>query len=373
MSLSFKSILAVIDLRYYYHFRNNEVGLKFGSIQKEIHIGLDLTSEYTWLCFPNPNDYASNTSVLLDAIPQFTYLYNEYGGIKIEDTVQIDELKPIPLTFLIASRIQFSKAISHQGTLGLAYSFTNKNTSLIHTLKAEGLIDHLSFSFKKQMRFFLGGIRKEDTIGLFHSSCDVLGKNNSWNCPISNAKIVYGSKILNYPIKDSYISFSTNKDFNFVPKAFFDYLVNNLYDEEIKRKYYYLSIKPDRRQIYSHDDGETNYGIILFTIGNYVYSVPLAKFWYCDEITCDFNILENPYGDYWILGMMLYNEHNAFFDYEEGKIHFYSSTGVTIAHNLNSVSCRVLVGNILFMLSGTTWLLISKIKYYRTHYIITDI
>lgn len=112
-------------------------------------------------------------------------------------------------------------------------------------------------------------------------------------------------------------------------------------------------------RISSVDDGSVIHGTITFVIGDYAYTIDIDSFWDCYEVACDFTLFENPYGDYWMLGVLFYKKYHVLFDYEQRKVTFYSKKEMLVYNDIEE--CIEILKAMLIVISviisiGVCWL-----------------
>lgn len=346
----------LINIDYYFHYTTHKAEIYIGELTKKYFVIIDLTSQYTWINAIDSSNPLDETDNKLSE-SRVIYNYNEFKAKQVQDIFGFKNyeglLKQFDYFFITQNILSKGESLLPQanGVIGLAYSFPDEKYSLIHSLKKEGIIDHMSFSIAKSNQIALGGVPSEISVNNYQSTCEVINGNSNltsaaiheysnineghWRCSLSKVIIKNNTKTWTYRTKnDNTVSFIIDKDKNYAPKSFMSFIKDNFYSEELRSKYFRIYNIEGIEQLSSPDDGTARHGNLTFVIGKYQYTIDLFYFWECYDIACDFTIYENPFGDFWILGALFLNQFIMEFDYELKKVVFYSKKEIELYEDI---------------------------------------
>lgn len=252
--------------------------------------------------------------------------------------------------------------IGYSGQLGLGFTPpSNEEYSLLHQYKKKGVIDKLAFSIvstKSGNSVYLGGIPDHLNHSLFHSYCNVIGLNNHWDCLMKKVILInhQGKKYsfnLNTSEYSGYMHFDIETHYILAPSKFIKQLGNDYLEDYLNiHVCNYEYVNKIGQYICNFNERYQN-GTITFVIDNYAYTYDLNSFWSCDLDYCNFLIVENPYGDYWVMGTKFLSKNDMLFNYEDSKIHFYThKKKVRYYVEYLNAKIGILLGSIIILLLG---------------------
>lgn len=360
---------SIIRIPYQFSLYYNEIPVVAGLNKQSYNLRIDLLNEQSWLLFINIKDYKFNNTLIVNNNVEFINNDALYHGKTIIDSFEVLDGYQIPFQFSIVTQDQIPTS-DHKGAIGQPFSFVNTDHSLIHKFKQDGFIDHLSFTITDINRLYLGGTPDEDKVDRYYSYCNVLGINSTWNCNITGVIMNNGTKEYHYFMTPNVVTFTTDRNKNYVPASFFRFLVSEFFKEGIEKTHFRLSTFRNKTEIFSIDNRQTH-GLITFIIDGYSYAIDLDSFFDCYEFGCNFNLFENPNGDYWVIGHDFYGCYHTVFDYDKKQIQFYSTKGVNIykeeknEENVLSIF-KVIIFlfylNIILIIIGVFAVLLQRIK-----------
>lgn len=303
---------------------------------------IDISNEYTWIS-GSSEDFSKtkSLSIIKDRI-EIVYDNHIMKGKEIESSFMItsNESLSIDFNYYAIDDIPHNYRMPRH-ILGLSFSFSENKYSLIHTYKAKRLIDHLSFSFIKNgsNNYFVLGEKPNDIISnQTHSYCDVIGNDNHWDCLITKVTVYNDlhNEVIRYDtIKgmSDYSVFSTADNYVYAPSEFITRLNDAYFDDLISSR---KCVKYSNRNKTQISCMTFNIPLlnIIFYINNASLNFDPMDLWECSVYSsCSFLIVENPLGNYWRLGMSFIQHLDILFDYEDRKIHFYSSIHLVFERN----------------------------------------
>lgn len=77
---------------------------------------------------------------------------------------------------------------------------------------------------------------------------------------------------------------STNNFNNYVPKSFFQFIIDKVYKEELDSRNYRFYDFINEKQIYFFDKERNKHANITFSIGGFEYTIDMWSFWLCEKI-----------------------------------------------------------------------------------------
>ena len=139
-----------------------------------------------------------------------------------EGTFQLDDF------FANVIRRNEEKDVTNKGIIGVSFKFSDEKYSLIHQLKNQGFIDHLSFAFsaigfQNNGQMFFGSIPESYISNMNKNVIKVDQSRKGWGVPLDSIEFTIDDKTYQYENK-YYAHFNAYEDRIFVPDDFFMYL-----------------------------------------------------------------------------------------------------------------------------------------------------
>lgn len=214
------------------------------------------------------------------------------------------------------------------GGFGFAFKFEDYKYSLVHQLKEQNMITHLSYGLlpKKTNKgsFYFGGIPDDLERNYFVYKCKVTPNYITWGCSltiITFNDLNSTSNINSFPdyFNRHYSYFQTGIRRTKAPGDFIEFITSTILKSLIESK----------KCIYETE--------IVCAVGciqsipkfNFVFERKLAltfdwnTLFDCAGIYCSFTIDKNDEGDEWVLGTNFIRKYGMLFDYEDESIRFY--------------------------------------------------
>ena len=251
------------------------------------------------------------------------------------------------------------REITNKGIIGVSFKFSDEKYSLIHQLKNNGYIDHLSFAFSaigfhNNGQMFFGSIPDSYISNMNKVSIKVDPSRIGWGVPldsieftIDNVKYEYNNKF--------YAQFNSFEDRIFVPDDFFKYISDNAF-----KKYYndgacHLTADTRRKYINCNITLIRDFPEMKFNIGGFKIKLNYQKlFGTLSRNDSYFIIQENSYDeenkDTFLLGSYLFDQFITEFDYEEKTVNLYSKVQLEVYNN-NTLNKMLLILIDIIMLS----------------------
>lgn len=303
--------------------------LQLGKPSQMLFHAIDQEREFTW----TSNDYyirekSTTVKVLKETNLRFRDL-NMYGSI-LEERLNLTAdnlLNDFPF-WVINNTRGFNSRI---GGIGFAYKFRDKRYSIIHRLKEDGQINYLSYSFvplnQDEGTFYLGGILPNSISNKKQSSCKVTGKYSNWACDLSyvffgNISYVYDNVYYN---NHDYAFFQVGDRRILAPDAFINYLNNSYFQSHILNGECSISISMNK-VFECNCDIIPKLQEVYFIFDSKAYLFKASELFEANNSKCTFLITSNHIRDNnWLFGTVFLNRYISLFDYNAGKVTFYSN------------------------------------------------
>lgn len=208
--------------------------------------------------------------------------------------------------------------------LTLKRRIKERNYSIINTLIKSKHISSDSFGIslknKKRYSLFLGGLPGNLTNKRHSSSCDVNINNDNWSCTLNAIKI----DDKEYVVNDNII-FSLSREDKFeVPKKFYDFLVEQYFQEDITKG----KCKKTQYLLCEFEVMDEKFGEIVMIFKDFRLDIMdlLLNKNYDDYIV--FLISESKRNE-WVIGPILFKKYVPLFNNQENKITFYSKKSIS--------------------------------------------
>lgn len=236
-----------------------------------------------------------------------------------------------------------------QNPISFAYSFSNHSHSFIHQLFNQGSIQKLTYSFIPETqyfgKFYLGENPLNKAINYSSASCDIDTKQTYWSCQLNYVIMVFNNNndstnhnFLSY-IHNDKIIFQAAQKLITAPKAFMKWINVTLFDKffevnECNMFYLYKELHYkclcDVVQFFPT--------IMEIIINSYSFKLSNNSLFRKDGRYCEFQIAFNEdSSDTWVLGASFLNKYISTFDYEKGKVLFYSNNSFASDYEINQV------------------------------------
>ena len=338
----------------------------FGTPPQTHTIRLSFKFPCSWLSPYFYNLSASETSVLIKEkveVSSFTSL--TLRGPEVEDIMIIDNETTIRnFTFDVLR----STIVYQFGVISFGHSFLNESQefSILHTMKEQNLINKTNFAIKLDMdnqegTLYYGGFPKTDNLVV--QSCDVdkstPGRYHEyWSCFLDKVAIVDDTaekKITKpYFYNKKYSHFSSSDNF-FVPDEFLEYLIKNLFKEEIKKGLCELTRLKEIMCNTSVKDRTKDLVFFFNDVGyivknKYLWTVKGEKAIY--KICGGYKVFSGVKNE-WEIGNLFLSGVAAEFSYEDDKVYFYSEDSVIVIDN-RMKKCLLLCQILSFILAAGT-------------------
>lgn len=333
-SLIFSIILTndekLISTRYYSDNLSFETSLQIGTPLHLNYYLIDIVSSYTWMInYLHPNNEKSSTYKPIKESVIFKIDKYNMKGKEIEDTVVFGnkQINAIPSFsfFLVKDYGDFIP--TRISGIAFAFKFNDTKYSIMHQLKNNNFIDHLSFSLirgnNNKGMMYLGGIPHQDVMNKTHAMCTVKGINNLWDCTLS--KITIGK---NTYINTLHMYFDTVTSVILAPKTFISFLLDFYFDNGIRNDHCQLLFsRKEKKQMKCTKNYINTLPNIIWVIDNYAIQFNSTILFDCNEDNdnCYFYIALNNLNDEFVLGKEFLRHFDLFFDYEKEQIHLYSN------------------------------------------------
>ena len=326
------------------------------------YAAIDLSFDYTLLVIPNFTPYYTY-------IRKNILLLNETRNIlEYESKLEISESQlQLDLHVNIIDNIDDSKKYV-ESKIGLSYKYDDERFSIVHSLKQERIISHLSFAFNRvfsstssKPQMYFGGIPQiVKNKYKYKASFKVNESHKEWGINLLNVRI--GNESFNFDYNNTFYSYLNTKDSIIkAPLSFMKFLNESIFNELYKQRkcsYRYgrtHSIDCFMREI-------DTFPTITFHFDGYLFSFNIYSL---------FNVVErgefglfliqsNEYNDYqWVFGNMLFENYLTEFDYETHLITFYSSFPFK---RDNNVVYTILLVNIIILFVMNIYSIIIKMN-----------
>ena len=326
------------------------------------YAAIDLSFDYTLLVIPNFTPYYTY-------IRKNILLLNETRNIlEYESKLELSESKlQLDLPVNIIDNIDDSKKYV-ESKIGLSYKYDDERFSIVHSLKQERIISHLSFAFNRvfsstssKPQMYFGGIPQTvKNKYKYKASFKVNESHKEWGINLLNVRI--GNESFNFDYNNTFYSYLNTKDSIIkAPLSFMKFLNESIFNELYKQRkcsYRYgrtHSIDCFMREI-------DTFPTITFHFDGYLFSFNIYSL---------FNVVErgefglfliqsNEYNDYqWVFGNMLFENYLTEFDYETHLITFYSSFPFK---RDNNVVYTILLVNIIILFVMNIYSIIIKMN-----------
>lgn len=326
------------------------------------YAAIDLSFDYTLLVIPNFTPYYTY-------IRKNILLLNETRNVlEYESKLELSESKlqlNLPVN-IIDNNDDDKKYV--ESRIGLSYRYDDERFSLVHSLKQEHIISHLSFAFNRvfsstssKPQMYFGGIPQTvKNKYKYKASFKVNESHKEWGINLINVRI--GNESFNIDYNNTFYSYLNTKDSIIkAPLSFMKFLNESIFNELYKQRkcsYRYgrtHSIDCFMREI-------DTFPTITFHFEGYLFSFNIYSL---------FNVIErgefglfliqsNEYNDYqWVFGNMLFENYLTEFDYETNLITFYSSFPFK---RDNNVVYTILMVNILILFCINIYSIIIKMN-----------
>lgn len=326
------------------------------------YAAIDLSFDYTLLVIPNFTPYYTY-------IRKNILLLNETRNVlEYESKLELSESKlQLNIPVNIIDNIDDDKKYV-ESKIGLSYKYDDERFSLVHSLKQEHIISHLSFSFNRvfsstssKPQMYFGGIPQTvKNKYKYKASFKVNESHKEWGINLINVRI--GNESFNIDYNNTFYSYLNTKDSIIkAPLSFMKFLNESIFNELYKQRkcsYRYgrtHSIDCFMREI-------DTFPTITFHFEGYFFSFNIYSL---------FNVIErgefglfliqsNEYNDYqWVFGNMLFENYLTEFDYETNLITFYSSFPFK---RDNNVVYTILMVNIIILFGMNIYSIIIKMN-----------
>ena len=326
------------------------------------YAAIDLSFDYTLLVIPNFTPYYTY-------IRKNILLLNETRNIlEYESKLELSESQlQLDLPVNIIDNIDDSKKYV-ESKIGLSYKYDDERFSIVHSLKQERIISHLSFAFNRvfsstssKPQMYFGGIPQiVKNKYKYKASFKVNESHKEWGINLLNVRI--GNESFNFDYNNTFYSYLNTKDSIIkAPLSFMKFLNESIFNELYKQRkcsYRYgrtHSIDCFMREI-------DTFPTITFHFDGYLFSFNIYSL---------FNVIErgefglfliqsNEYNDYqWVFGNMLFENYLTEFDYETHLITFYSSFPFK---RDNNVVYTILLVNIIILFVMNIYSIIIKMN-----------
>lgn len=216
-----------------------------------------------------------------------------------------------------------------------AYDIPDKNHSITHQLKTNGLIDHLSFSLLKDLEengtIFFGSIPNKVIVGFDEASCPINGNRGYWECYLSHVFIgnmSYVNVKETFYYINSYSSHFTTDHFEIrAPKTVYEIIIKRIFyeallDDKCKIGEYNSAevIQCDCKEVDSFDS-------ITFVFNGFAFAFESREIFKELDNICYYMITSNIKNNNWVIGHLFF-KYIPSFDYELKSVVFYSNSTI---------------------------------------------
>lgn len=338
VSLLIKSITPLLRSYYEKNYFGFYLEILIGSPPQICLLNLDISSSFTRLSSRMYLSTFSTTNTILPISPSsLPSMNNKIKGSEIEDMVSIGDDNYNISSKLSFINMNYSMEFNTPNAIGLQFEFPNENLSFIHRLKANGIIDDLSFSlvaFRNSAgSLYYGGIPNENIVYRSVSSCNVKSRNGLWDCNMQG--IMINNKVyLND--ESAYITFNSILQNIEAPIAFEQFLLNvYLKNTKMGAECNFTMRVNEEKELQCLPSYIKQLPNITFVIDNYSYSFNSELLFVCFSRECIFKIVITSNRTNWLFGLYFLSNFDLLFSYENRKINFYSNSNANIIHEYN--------------------------------------
>lgn len=338
VSLLIKGITPLLRSYYEKLFFGFYMEIQIAYPTQKCLLNLDISSSFTRLSSRMYYSKFSKTNTILPLSPSsLSYMSNEIKGFEIEDIVSIGDDKYSISSKLSFIHMNYSMEFITPNAIGLQFEFVNESFSFIHRLKADGIIDDLSFSLvafgRSAGSLYYGGIPIENIVNKSVSSCNVKSRNGLWDCNMQGI-IINNKTYLND--EAAYITFNSILQNIEAPIAFEQLLLNvYLKDTKMGTECNYTMKTNEEKELLCLPSYISQLPNITFVIDNYSYSFNSDLLFVCFSRECIFKIVIPSNRTNWLFGLHFLSNFDLLFSYENRKISFYSNSNANIIHEYN--------------------------------------
>lgn len=262
---------------------------------------------------------------------------NELNATEYRKVIELNKEDDALLNFNFFHINTLDTKIEETGGFGFAFKFNNYKYSLVHQLKKENMIDHLSYAIlpKKTNKgnFYFGGIPNELTKDVDVTKCKVNPDYITWGCNMTN--VVFGdlkatdiNTLPNY-VNIHYAYFQSGIKNTRVPGDFLDFLAKTVL----------FSLIESKKCLYETEIICAVNSIKSIPLFNYVFEGRLALvfdwnyLFECSNQYCTFTLEKNEESDEWVFGTGFFGKYGMLFDYEDESISFYTKKDYVMLNN----------------------------------------
>lgn len=323
----------ILKIPFFYLSRQYYINIYFGTPSHEALHVINTNLTFTWTIKYFYYYKASNTSKFLrekeikvlksdkmmttDEVEDVVGLVNDEPAEDSEQHVQLKNFSFYSTNF---------SSLPHLSNHGVGFAFKiEERFSLVHLLFNEGYIDKRSFAFASnpvggfyQRNFMLIGGTPQNLLEKQYSykgSCQVSRDEVSWSC---NLKSILLQNFKEFNFNNKKIFFNPFKENLIFEKDFYSYLINKVFESDIKQDLCHFKGK----LLFCQKKATMNKGNISFLVGNSRITFD-CKFLFRSCITsCEAAFEE---GNRFIFGTTFISRFFIEFNYDEEKISFYTN------------------------------------------------
>ena len=291
-----------------------------------------------------------------------------------EGTFQLDDF------FANVIRRNEEKDVTNKGIIGVSFKFSDEKYSLIHQLKNQGFIDHLSFAFsaigfQNNGQMFFGSIPESYISNMNKNVIKVDQSRKGWGVPLDSIEFTIDDKTYQYENK-YYAHFNAYEDRIFVPDDFFMYLNDIAFKKYYNNGACHLTADTRRKYINCNITMIKDFPEIKFNIGGIKIMLNYQKlFGLLSRKNSYFIIQVNSFDednkDTFLFGSFLFDQFITEFDYEEKTVNLYSQI-VLETYSNNTMKKSLLIVIDIIMISCVAGLIYAVKKRKAPKMIVND-
>lgn len=311
-----------IENSYVYLSKNYYTFIKIGNPAEGSIFKIDLMQNKTWVTPEGYHPKHSKTNII-ESVNENFYVYNTVFFSQIRNDLFNLEFQNITInnfSFYYIKTIDIEK-----GCLGLSRSFTNYSLSFIHKMKEQGIINKLAFGFanitdKHRMMYF-GETKEKSSTYKYKVEIPIDTSYPYWGNQLDYIEINNARYDIN-----KYSVFQTSHGPIFVPKTFFDMIIDKYFSSLFDNGICVLVNKRDITRIECIRDNFEMEITFVFGIKGIIFMFNSQNIFDTFSDTVTFLIqTSDRYRDQWILGNLFFNKYFSVFDYEDKSVSFFSN------------------------------------------------
>lgn len=334
-------------------FDTYSIRLLPSSYPMKLILDLDFMIDYMWVFYNTYPIRNKKENVILNTI-----IGNNSMADKTYDNFEIVRTSIQLINFPIHVLDDSNDMENYFDAFPLAYSFSNKNNSIIEYFYKNNMIEHKGFGIAKEKGqisslLFIGGFADEVKKTFPHvTKCKI--KNNQWGCKLDKV-IINNHK----EFKNSYEAvFQANHKEIFVPKEYNDYIYQDIIRHYVENK---TCSYNKNKELYLCGCGIIyKFPTMNIIIDGITFTFNARELFSNYNKECEFNIISNKKNaNLWELGTIFLNKYVTYFDYDHSEIRFY--TRKPLIKQNRPLHSSLMLCCIIFVIIGITNLVYIRV------------